>query len=60
MKKKNYTPKKISLELSKIKAKSISVKKKQTLVVGSDTVINLRGRLLEKAKNTKDAKKKIK
>jgi len=52
--------KKISLELARLKAKSVSIKINDKLIVGSDTVISFDGRLLNKAKNLKDAKKKIK
>jgi len=57
--KKKYSPKLISLELARRKASSISLKKKNKLVVGSDTVISIGGSLLGKAKNTKEAKKKL-
>jgi septum formation protein len=60
MRSKKFSPKKISLELSKIKAKSISKNKKNILVIGADTVIDYKGVLLDKANNMKDAKKKIK
>ena len=52
-------PQKISLELARLKSQSISKIKKNTLVVGSDTIINLNGKILNKATNIKDAKKKI-
>lgn len=54
------TPKKISLELARLKAKSISSFSKNKIVVGSDTVIELSNTLLNKAKDMKEAKKKIK
>ena len=57
--KKSYSPKKISLELSRLKAKSISEKNINQLVLGSDTVIDFEGRQLSKAKNLSDAKKKV-
>lgn len=57
--KKKITPLKISLELARLKSKSISTIKKKDLVVGCDTVICFNGVLLGKAKNLKDAKKKI-
>ena len=53
-----YSPKKISLQLAKNKAKSIKIKNKT--IVGSDTVINFNGKIIEKAKNILEAKKKIK
>jgi len=53
-------PKKVSLELAKAKAISISKNKKNSLVVGSDTVISFNGQLIKKAKNIKEAKNKIK
>ncbi|MDC0226707.1 Maf family protein [Alphaproteobacteria bacterium] len=52
-------PKKISLELSRLKSQCVSKKIKNKLVVGSDTVICFKGRLLSKAKNIKQAKSKI-
>ena len=51
--------KKISLELARLKSKSISHIKKDILVVGADTVISFKRSLLNKAKNINDAKKKI-
>ena len=54
------TPLEISLELSKIKALSISKKIKNKLVVASDTTINFKGGLISKAKNLKQVKKIIK
>ena len=54
-----YNPNKISLELSKLKAQSLNIK--NTLVVGSDTVIDFGGKTIDKATNvSKEAKKKIK
>ena len=53
-----YSPKKISLQLAKNKAKNI--KTNNTLVIGSDTVINFNGNIIEKAKTLLGAKKKIK
>jgi septum formation protein len=49
----------ISLELARSKSKSISIKKQNNLVVGSDTIIDFEGIILNKAKNLKDAKNKI-
>ena len=60
LKKNTTTPKKISLELARAKARSVSGKTKNKLVVGSDTVISLRGKIINKVKKTKDAKRKIK
>ena len=54
------TPLEISLELSKIKALSISKKTKNKLVVASDTTINFKGGLINKAKNLQQVKKIIK
>jgi len=57
---KKKTPlKKLSLVLAKAKAKSISNKNKKKLVLGSDTIIELEGKMLKKAKNLKEAKNKI-
>lgn len=52
-------PRKISLELARLKSKSISVKNKNKLVVGCDTIIFFNGFFLSKAKNLKEAKRKI-
>ena len=60
MLKNNFSPKKISLELARLKSLSVGKKNKDQLVVGSDTVIFFEGFLLNKAKNKKDAKKKLK
>jgi septum formation protein len=57
--KKKYFPKQISLELARTKAKSISLKKINKLVVGSDTVISINGSLLDKANNIEGAKKSL-
>jgi len=56
---KKYSPKLISLELARIKARSVGVKKIKKLVVGSDTVISINGCLLDKASNIKEARKKL-
>lgn len=52
-----YSPKKISLQLAKNKAKNIKIN--NTVVVGSDTVINFNGKIIEKAKNLLEAKRNI-
>ena len=58
---KNKTsPKKISLELARLKSKEVSKIKKNIIVVGSDTIINFNGVILSKAKNLIEAEKKIK
>ena len=57
--KKGFSAKKISLELARLKAKSVSVGTKNYLVVGSDTVILFKGKILNKAKNIKEARLKI-
>ena len=51
--------KKISLELARLKSRSVSKKEKNILVLGSDTIISFEGRVLSKAKNLKEARKKI-
>jgi septum formation protein len=51
--------KKISLELARLKSGSVCKKIKDTLVLGSDTVISFQGEILNKAKNLKEAKKTI-
>ena len=53
------TPKEISLELARLKSKSVSLKNTSDLVVGSDTVVSFQGVLVNKAKNLKDARNKI-
>jgi len=57
---KKTNPKKISLELSRLKAFSVSKKIKNKIIVGSDTVIFINKKILNKAKNLKEAKNKIK
>ena len=57
--KKKTSPIKISLILAKAKAKNVSQKKKNCLVVGSDTVIELNRKIIHKAKNLKEAKKTL-
>ena len=57
--KKKTDIKKISLELARLKSRSISKIKKNILVVGSDTTINFEKKMIEKATNLKDAQKKI-
>ena len=57
--KKKYSPKLISLELARKKARSIGLKKINKLVVGSDTVISIGGHLLDKASNIKEARKTL-
>ena len=57
---KKNTPKKISLELARLKAFSVSKKIKNKIIVGSDTVIFINKKILNKAKNIKEAKNKIK
>ena len=57
--KNKYSPKKISLELARLKSKSISKIKKDSIVVGSDTVIDLNGQIINKAKTISAARKKI-
>ena len=57
---KKNTPKKISLELARLKALSVSKKIKNKLIVGSDTVIFINKKILNKAKNLREAKDKIK
>ena len=54
------TAKKISLELARLKAKSICKKNKNNLVVGSDTIIYFNKKTLNKAKSMLKAKKTIK
>ena len=52
-------PKKISLCLAKSKAASISKKYYNSLVIGSDTIIDLNNKIVEKARNIEEAKKKL-
>ena len=53
-----FSPRKISLELAKKKAESIKIKNK--LIIGSDTVISFKGNIIKKAKNKIEATEKIK
>ena len=56
--KEKISPKKISLYLAIKKAASISKKHHNSLIIGSDTTIDLNNKMVEKAKNIKEAKKK--
>ena len=53
------SPKKISLCLAIKKAASISKKYYNSLVIGSDTIIDLNDKIVEKARNIEEAKKKL-
>ena len=57
---KKTTPKQVSLELARLKAFSVSKKIENKIIVGSDTVIFINKKILNKAKNLKEAKNKIK
>ena len=57
---KKNSPKKISLELARSKALSVSKKITNKTIVGSDTVIFINDKILNKAKNLREAKNKIK
>ena len=57
--KEKLSPKKISLCLAKNKAASISKKYYNSLVIGSDTIIDLNNKIIKKARNTEEAKKKL-
>ena len=57
---KKTPPKKISLELARSKALSVSKKTKNKMILGSDTVIFINKKILNKAKNLIEAKNKIK
>tara|TARA_B100000686_G_C16209944_1_gene674904 strand:+ start:27 stop:629 length:603 start_codon:yes stop_codon:yes gene_type:complete len=58
--KKKISPKTTSLVLAIKKAESISKVKKNSLVVGSDTILVFNKKILNKAKNKTEAKKKLK
>ena len=58
--KEKIPPKKISLCLATNKAASVSKKYYNYLVIGSDTIIDLNNKIIEKARNIKEAKKKLK
>lgn len=49
----------ISLELARLKAQSISKIETNKIVIGSDTIISFNDKILSKAKNLIEAKKKI-
>ena len=53
-----FSPKKISLQLAKNKAKNTKIRNK--IILGSDTVINFNGKTIEKAKTILEAKEKLK
>ena len=57
--KEKISPRKISLCLAINKASSISKKHYNSLVIGSDTTIDLNNKIIEKARNIKEAKKKV-
>ena len=57
--KEKNSPKKISLCLAMSKASSISKKHYNSLVVGSDTIIDLNNKIIQKARNIKEAKNKL-
>ncbi len=57
--KEKISPKKISLCLATIKAASVSKRYCNSLVIGSDTVIDLNNNMIQKARNIKEAKKKL-
>ena len=57
--KEKFSPKKISLYLAINKAASVSKKHYNSLVIGSDTTIDLNNKIIEKARNIKEAKKKL-
>ena len=61
LKRKKYNPSLIAKKLSYEKAKSVSLHKKNKarIVFGCDTLIYLNNRIFDKAKNLKEAKKKI-
>ena len=56
----NKTPIQIAKQLSKEKAKSVSINNKNQLVVGCDTIIIFHNKIINKATNLKTAQKKIK
>jgi septum formation protein len=55
MNKEKATPKAISEKLAEMKANKISKKIPNTLVLGADSVIDLKGELISKPKNRKEA-----
>ena len=57
--KEKLPPKKISLCLAINKAASISKNHHNSLVIGSDTIIDLNNKIIEKARNIEEAKKKL-
>ena len=57
--KKNINKKKLPKLLAKAKALSISKKNTKHLVVGSDTIILFNNKIINKARTTKEAKKKL-
>jgi len=56
---KNINKKNLPKILAKEKALSISIKKPKKLVVGSDTIIIFKNKIINKANNLDDAKKKL-
>ena len=57
--KNKHSPKTISLGLARLKSISVSKIKKDSLVVGSDTIIDFNGKIINKANNMIEAKTNI-
>ena len=57
---KKTTPTNIAKELSAQKALSVSIKKHNQFVVGGDTIIVFREKIINKAKNIREAREKLK
>ncbi len=53
--KENATPEIISKNLAELKANKISIKKPEDLVLGADSVVDLKGELISKPKNRDEA-----
>ncbi len=58
--KENATPELISKNLAELKANKISLKFSEDIVMGADSVIDLKGEIISKPKNRKDAFKILK
>ncbi len=57
--KKTINKRNLAIQLAKAKALSVSLKQPDCLVVGSDTIIVFKDKIINKAKNINDAKKKL-
>lgn len=53
------TPEKIAMELARKKALAVAKKNPEAIVIGSDQILVLEGKMMSKAKNKEEAKEKL-